>query len=148
MHESGCNFLGPFKRRRPKDYSNLRSLVIDLVMGTDMKHHFKHVHSLRQLISQRGGSPQPQTDKTASSATATAAGGGTGIDSGSGSGSGTKIRVVEVRRRDNNAEFTLILKEVLHAADISNPAKPWQVCRFWTDCVMQEFYGQVCMDVR
>ena len=37
---------------------------------------------------------------------------------------------------------TLILKVCLHAADISNPAKPWDNYNKWTDRVLQEFHAQ------
>lgn len=46
----------------------------------------------------------------------------------------------------NEADFVLVLKELIHAADISNPAKPWQLCKFWTDCVMTEFFQQGDME--
>ena len=40
------------------------------------------------------------------------------------------------------ARTTLILKVCLHAADISNPAKPWDYYNQWTDRVLQEFHAQ------
>ncbi|RHZ24892.1 hypothetical protein DYB31_012449, partial [Aphanomyces astaci] len=30
----------------------------------------------------------------------------------------------------------------LHAADVSNPVKPWAVYQTWTDRIMTEFYAQ------
>lgn len=37
---------------------------------------------------------------------------------------------------------TLALSLLLHAADISNPSRPWAVCQRWTKLVMEEFWTQ------
>jgi 3'5'-cyclic nucleotide phosphodiesterase len=36
----------------------------------------------------------------------------------------------------------LLLESVLHIADVSNPAKPWNLYSRWLDGVMTEFYSQ------
>jgi hypothetical protein len=36
----------------------------------------------------------------------------------------------------------LCLEVLLHAADISNPTKPWPVCRRWAELVLGEFWAQ------
>ena len=41
------------------------------------------------------------------------------------------------------ASRALVLKVALHAADISNPAKPWDYYMKWTDRVLVEFFQQV-----
>ena len=38
-----------------------------------------------------------------------------------------------------------IMEMLLHSADISNPCKPMEVSRKWTDRVVAEFYKQVIM---
>jgi hypothetical protein len=38
----------------------------------------------------------------------------------------------ELTRTDKD----IILKTLLHAADISNPCKPWQLCKEWSDRVL------------
>ena len=35
-----------------------------------------------------------------------------------------------------------ILRSLLHAADISNPAKQWDISKKWSDLVVQEFFEQ------
>lgn len=35
-----------------------------------------------------------------------------------------------------------VMKCVLHAADISNPAKPWALARKWSDLILEEFFLQ------
>jgi len=36
----------------------------------------------------------------------------------------------------------LILNVLLHAADISNPCRPWDLCKKWSDMVVEEFFLQ------
>ena len=36
----------------------------------------------------------------------------------------------------------IILRSILHAADISNPAKMWKTSKKWSDLVVQEFFAQ------
>jgi cAMP-specific phosphodiesterase 4 len=43
---------------------------------------------------------------------------------------------------DNNNDAVLVVTMMLHAADISNPAKNWDYYNLWTDRVMEEFYIQ------
>ena len=44
----------------------------------------------------------------------------------------------------------LLLESALHMADISNPAKPWEIYQRWLNRVMEEFYhqGRFCMVFR
>jgi hypothetical protein len=43
----------------------------------------------------------------------------------------------------DTAEFRLkVSNAIIHAADISNPARPWELCKTWSDLVVQEFYHQ------
>lgn len=37
-------------------------------------------------------------------------------------------------------DATLFL--IFHFADISNPTKPWQICRKWTDLLFIEYFNQ------
>jgi hypothetical protein len=38
----------------------------------------------------------------------------------------------ELTRQDRD----VLLKTILHAADISNPCKPWDLCKLWSDRVL------------
>jgi len=35
-----------------------------------------------------------------------------------------------------------VMNLFLHAADVSNPCKPWEICREWAMCVLEEFFSQ------
>ena len=37
----------------------------------------------------------------------------------------------------------MLLEVMLHAADISNPIKPFHIYEKWADRVMEEFFSQV-----
>ncbi|EGR29338.1 hypothetical protein IMG5_158060 [Ichthyophthirius multifiliis] len=41
-----------------------------------------------------------------------------------------------------NKDKDICMNALLHAADISNPYKPWDICKVWTQKVMQEFWNQ------
>jgi len=41
-----------------------------------------------------------------------------------------------------SATKELFIKFMFHLADISNPSKPWELCRLWTDLLFVEFFAQ------
>ena len=43
-------------------------------------------------------------------------------------------------RLDDSENRDLMLQLILHAADLSNPTKPWTVYKNWCDAIMEEFY--------
>lgn len=45
-------------------------------------------------------------------------------------------------------DLVLVMSNVLHAADISNPARPWHLYSDWTDRVLEEFYRQGALEVQ
>ena len=36
----------------------------------------------------------------------------------------------------------LMLNFFFHLADISNPGKPWHICKQWTELLFEEFFAQ------
>ena len=44
---------------------------------------------------------------------------------------------------EDDAQAILALQVVVHAADISNPAKPWPLYKEWTTRIVTEFFAQV-----
>lgn len=42
---------------------------------------------------------------------------------------------------ENEKDKLLILKFGFHLADISNPAKPWDICKEWTEMLYVEFFA-------
>ncbi|XP_030065700.1 dual specificity calcium/calmodulin-dependent 3',5'-cyclic nucleotide phosphodiesterase 1A isoform X2 [Microcaecilia unicolor] len=77
------------------DWRDLRALVIEMVLSTDMSCHFQQIKTMRGILQ------QPE-----------------GID---------KAKAMSL---------------ILHAADISHPAKSWDLHHRWTMALMEEFFRQ------
>ncbi|KAM3607868.1 uncharacterized protein V6R79_015447 [Siganus canaliculatus] len=77
------------------DWRELRALVIEMVMSTDMSCHFQQIKTMRNALTQAHS-----------------------ID---------KVKVLSL---------------MLHAADISHPAKAWPLHYHWTHSLMEEFFRQ------
>lgn len=80
----------------PEQYSDLRTLVVDMVLATDMSSHFEQLRTMKAALSVLG----------------------------------------------SQIEKSQALEFILHVADISNPAKDWELHRQWTSRVMEEFFCQ------
>ena len=48
----------------------------------------------------------------------------------------------------NDRERGILVKGLLHAADISNPAKPFRISKAWSDLVIEEFFQQGDRELR
>jgi len=65
-----------------------------------------------------------------------------------------QLKTLNLKNQDNASDWVtnndndrhLVLKVALHAADVSNPAKPWNYYNQWTDRVLQEFFKQGDME--
>ncbi|KAF4086631.1 hypothetical protein AMELA_G00085730 [Ameiurus melas] len=77
------------------DWRELRTLVIEMVMSTDMSCHFQQIKTMRNSLQQPEGIDKPKA-----------------------------------------------LSLMLHAADISHPAKGWNLHYRWTQALMEEFFLQ------
>ncbi|XP_056611514.1 dual specificity calcium/calmodulin-dependent 3',5'-cyclic nucleotide phosphodiesterase 1A isoform X1 [Triplophysa dalaica] len=92
MQEDEMNILVNLSK---DDWRELRTLVIEMVMSTDMSCHFQQIKTMRNSLQ------QPE-----------------GID---------KAKAMSL---------------MLHAADISHPAKGWKLHYRWTQALMEEFFRQ------
>ncbi|XP_051998221.1 dual specificity calcium/calmodulin-dependent 3',5'-cyclic nucleotide phosphodiesterase 1A-like isoform X2 [Xyrauchen texanus] len=92
MQEDEMNILVNLSK---DDWRELRTLVIEMVMSTDMSCHFQQIKTMRNTLQ------QPE-----------------GID---------KAKALSL---------------MLHAADISHPAKGWKLHYRWTQALMEEFFRQ------
>ncbi|XP_034043003.1 calcium/calmodulin-dependent 3',5'-cyclic nucleotide phosphodiesterase 1A [Thalassophryne amazonica] len=92
MAEDDMNILVNLNK---EDWRELRSLVIEMVMATDMSCHFQQIKIMRNAVTQT-----PSVDKVK------------------------------------------VLSLMLHAADISHPAKAWPLHERWTHSLMEEFFRQ------
>ncbi|XP_053126033.1 dual specificity calcium/calmodulin-dependent 3',5'-cyclic nucleotide phosphodiesterase 1A isoform X2 [Hemicordylus capensis] len=92
MQEEEMNILVNLNK---EEWRELRNLVIEMVLSTDMSGHFQQIKTMRHTIQQTEG-----------------------ID---------KARAMSL---------------ILHAADISHPAKSWELHYRWTMALMEEFFRQ------
>nr|XP_025039723.1 calcium/calmodulin-dependent 3',5'-cyclic nucleotide phosphodiesterase 1A isoform X1 [Pelodiscus sinensis] len=92
MQEEDMNILANLSK---DDWRELRSLVIEMVLSTDMSGHFQQIKTMRHTLQQTEG-----------------------ID---------KAKAMSL---------------ILHAADISHPAKSWDLHYRWTTALMEEFFRQ------
>uniref|UniRef100_A0A6Q2XM44 Phosphodiesterase n=1 Tax=Esox lucius TaxID=8010 RepID=A0A6Q2XM44_ESOLU len=92
MQEDGMNVLVNLSK---DDWRELRALVIEMVMSTDMSCHFQQIKTMRSALQQSDG-----------------------------------------------VEKAKALSLMLHAADISHPAKDWPLHYRWTQALMEEFFRQ------
>jgi len=104
-----------------EDQSYLRSLMIELIIGTDNNYHQDHQENIISLVN-CVKLPLSVEDDT-----------------------------IKLRQKDDNeqsrvssepCEKLMILKAGMHIADISNPAKPNHLCVFWAKKITQEFFEQ------
>ncbi len=45
--------------------------------------------------------------------------------------------------KENKEHRVLLMQVVLKAADISNPARPFPIAKYWANMVQEEFFAQV-----
>nr|XP_014349094.1 PREDICTED: calcium/calmodulin-dependent 3',5'-cyclic nucleotide phosphodiesterase 1C isoform X1 [Latimeria chalumnae] len=102
------------------DWRELRTLVIEVVLATDMSCHFQQIKAMKNSLQQPEGSA---------------------VES---AGLGTESSVSEtccsadVTRIDKPKALSLLL----HTADISHPAKAWDLHHRWTMSLLEEFFRQ------
>ncbi|NP_001382198.1 dual specificity calcium/calmodulin-dependent 3',5'-cyclic nucleotide phosphodiesterase 1A isoform 11 [Homo sapiens] len=93
MQEEEMNILINLSK---DDWRDLRNLVIEMVLSTDMSGHFQQIKNIRNSLQQPEGIDRAKT-----------------------------------------------MSLILHAADISHPAKSWKLHYRWTMALMEEFFLQV-----
>ena len=101
-----------------EQYKEIRKVIIDAVLHTDNFYHFGMVKDLNLFIElNRGAIEQQRATSRAETS-----------------------EVVEILKRADSR--SLMNKLFLHAADISNPTKPYRICQEWAVLVMEEFFAQ------
>lgn len=91
-----------------------RKIILSLILGTDMAHHFDQVSKTQLFLEVNGEDVKKFCH---------------GHQEG-----------IECFGEDKNRIFVMEL--FLHCADISNPYKPFDICANWADLVSQEFFSQ------
>ncbi|XP_062813152.1 dual specificity calcium/calmodulin-dependent 3',5'-cyclic nucleotide phosphodiesterase 1A isoform X2 [Anolis carolinensis] len=81
-----------------EEWRELRHLVIEMILATDMTQHFHHMNCMKRILQNEQQVKRIHKDK--------------------------------------------VMAMIVHAADISHPAKPWHLHQKWSEAVMEEFFNQ------
>lgn len=98
LKKPDCDIFSSLNRQ---NYSRSRSMIINIVLSTDMAVHFNELGNLKNRIKAVDFDPKSIGDKD------------------------------------------ILLNQLIHACDISNPTKPFEIYQLWVDRVFEEFYNQV-----
>jgi len=124
------------------DYQTVRSLIIDIVLHTDLSNHFKFVSRLQALCTAKGHS---QSSNTADAAGATSAGSAGGSGGGGGSSGGTSKAEsscwVSPLHDPESVDVRLLLGLAIKFADLGHSIKPFHLHKAWTVRVTNEFWA-------
>ncbi|KAI3374286.1 hypothetical protein L3Q82_006131 [Scortum barcoo] len=88
-------YFGDFRKKLAFTCRELRALVVEMVLATDMSCHFQQVKAMKNFLQQPEGIDKPKA-----------------------------------------------LSLLLHTADISHPAKSWDLHHRWTTSLLEEFFRQ------
>ena len=158
MRKPGHDVLSALGHEQRRE---IRQDVIAMILGTDNALHFKNLGRLTSKLE----AAQADMAAAGGSSIEAAVGGGGGGDakvsqSGAASAQGesaprskSRRRSMLATRRGSSASLgldvradpelqQLVMLLALHAADVSNPAKPWELYIKWTDRVIAEFFDQ------
>jgi hypothetical protein len=121
LRSPGCELLEPLAQDQLKA---ARKLTIATILATDMTFHFSLKSELDGVLL-RNHKPPNAAD-----------------DASGGSGSGSPARPGSSKALESDLDRLVLLKVMLHVADISNPCKLWAVGKVWSDRVLDEFFAQ------
>mmetsp|Transcript_150147 Transcript_150147/g.279980 ORF Transcript_150147/g.279980 Transcript_150147/m.279980 type:complete len:938 (+) Transcript_150147:213-3026(+) len=98
-----------------EQYKEMRKFCVETILHTDMMGHQAMVKEL-QMLYQMNSEIFIQSAGTNS------------------------VAVVEIFNQA--VTKTLVMNNLLHSADVSNPCRTWKVCEAWAHCVLEEFFAQ------
>lgn len=112
-----------FAKFQKSMYQEVRKVVIEAVLHTDMIHHFEMIKDLQMMyeVGEEIWSMQKELFEE------------------DGSEYPTSEAVDQYRTADSKK---LMRNMMLHLADVSNPFKPFKICRMWAWQVLEEFFAQ------
>lgn len=101
-----------------KEFKRVRSVICSSILGTDMSVHFKTVERLATFVEAEPWVHDAEAAVSFSGASPPA----------------KKLLQPEDRK--------FLCDVLLHCADVSNPSRPWPICKRWSDLVVEEFFRQ------
>jgi hypothetical protein len=96
----------------------VRETIKDLILSTDMAYHSELVNQVNQLVNTIENTRKFNNKRKHS----------------------TSSTLISSTNSDKNR--ISLCRILLHAADISNMARPWVISKQWSDLIVQEFFSQ------
>lgn len=109
--------LNIFVNVPPADFSYIRSLILTLILSTDNANHFKLFRKLSAIFDSDNFVEEEEEFST-------------------------KSPNPPEESEERKEQKRVIMCGVLHAADISNPCKPWKQSSRWSQNILEEFFLQ------
>jgi len=134
LRQEGCNFLDGFS----KDHrASVRHTLIEMVLATDNDQHFEIMKRAEEELGEYERRRDESEKKMSSPDNSSGE-----EEVGEKHEEEEEVTEAEKIKKLISPLQPILLKVALHAADISNPAKDWDIYNHWTDRLMEEFYGQ------
>lgn len=155
----------------PKEVdTSLKNLITKTILATDMMFHFDLLESLHNMIGATSSSSScfseesgEEMDNSYPSSLASSLSSLSSLSSSPVSMSppkqspisdNTSVEYVDITRSSSRSSTSsmivtldsdqreLLLKVLIHAADLSNTVRPWEISKLWSDRVVDEFFRQ------
>ena len=145
MKDPGKNILGGLKKEKR---ASIRACIIAMVLATDNSRHMEYLTRLEHVLQiDHNGQAKGSKGGGGSSGGGGGGGGGDGGGGGGGGSAGASPTAGEgavgpKMDMDDTDNVDLVLSIALHAADVSNPAKQWDLYLSWSKRIATEFYAQ------
>jgi len=127
-----------FKDLQVEEYRVVRKRIVECVLATDMAKHTKAQTSLRMKLDSLKRMEQDKDNEICYS--------DMNVEKMNEKGKKKNLLLENlVNNLDVDNKFDRqqeILNFLIHSADISNPTKPFSICKVWTELVMEEFFLQ------
>jgi len=100
-----------FVNLREEQWREARKIILTIILGTDMSHHFEQISKTQLFLEVNGDDIKEFC--------------------------GGRKTEIDCMKDEKNRLF--IMELVLHCSDISNPYKPFALCEAWAYLVVEEF---------
>ncbi|CAG8460893.1 16481_t:CDS:2 [Racocetra fulgida] len=128
----------------------LKDLITKTILATDMSYHFDLLESLHNMIKsispcsseESGEEIDNDCTSSASSISSSPENSAAYIKSSRRYQPRSRRRASIISTTLDSEQRELLLKVLLHAADLSNTVRPWDISKRWSDLVVDEFFHQ------
>ncbi|GBC09233.1 hypothetical protein RclHR1_08700001 [Rhizophagus clarus] len=163
VHKCDTEYLGC----DPKEVNtSLKDLIKKIILATDMTFHFDLLESLHHMIESTSFSSSEESgEETDSSCSSPSSSLSSSPESSpisinppkqfpisSSNTNDDHVKIVRSSSRSSSSssiivtldteQRELLLKVLIHAADLSNTVRPWEISKLWSDRVVDEFFRQ------